>query len=412
LRRTTFPRRGERWNTGLLYLLAGLTTVGQGSMELAFPLNLHHLGSALPLVGLGVAVMGAGQILSRLPGGHWYRSESAPLLNAACLAAHGLTTIALALTPLWILQAFFVALHGAAFGLVTTFQLAMLIDSRRREGSMAATIAWYTAAISLGYAVGSPLGAAAIERLGYAGAFWVSGGVTLVAAALSLAAVAPSGQSNEAAEPPLPGWRGLPHALVALPVSIWVAALLALYLNFLTDSVASFFPIYAVGIGISLAFVGVLRGLNSLVGAAVRLLAAGMFRVVRPEPANHASVLAMAAAVLALSLFASPIALVIAFVLLGASRGIVRITSATLVADERARLGRSVGLASAVYNSGLDAGVMLAPPLTGLISGVAGIPTAFRVVAVGLPLVYYVALSWARARGVSREQAVHESPGR
>ncbi|HKC18708.1 MAG TPA: MFS transporter [Candidatus Dormibacteraeota bacterium] len=403
MRRTTFPRRGERWNTGLLYLLAGLTTLGQGSMELTFPLNLHHLGSALPLVGLGVAVMGAGQIVSRLPGGHWYRPDSAPLLNAAFLASHGLTTIALALTPLWILQALFVALHGAAFGLVTTFQLAMLIDSRRREGSMAASIAWYTAAISLGYAAGSPLGAAAIERFGYAGAFWVSGGVTVVAAALSLTAVPPKGQSETTA-PSLPGWRGLLRALATLPVSIWVAALLALYLNFITDSVASFFPIYAVGIGISLGFVGLLRGLNSLVGAAIRLLAVGMFRVVRPEPANHASVLAMAAAVLALSLFTSPAALLIVFIVLGASRGIVRITSATLVADERARLGRSVGLASAVYNSGLDAGVMLAPPATGLIAGTVGIPAAFRIVAIGLPLLYYVAWTLARAR--RPEQAI------
>lgn len=412
MRRTRLPGRGERWNTYLLYGLAGLTTMSQGSMELTFPLNLHRLGSALPLVGATVAVMGAGQIVSRLPAGHVYRARSAPILNSAFLAAHGLTTIALALTPVWLFQAALVGLHGAAFGLVTTFQLAMLIDTRERGGSMAGSIAWFTAAISLGYAAGSPLGAAAITRFGYGGAFWIAGGVTLVAAALSLLLVSPRTHAGDAARA-VPGWRGLLHALARLPGPIWLAALLALYLNFISDSIGSFFPIYAVAIGIPLGLVGFLRGLNPLVGAGVRLLAAAIFRFVRPRPANHVSVVVMAGACFALSLVTTPWLLVVTFVALGASRGLVRITSANFVADERLRLGRDVGLASAVYNAGLDAGVMLAPPITGLLAGVSGIPIAFRVVGVGLPLLYYVA--WLLVRGRRRvrwsaEQPVQEPP--
>lgn len=406
MRRTTFPARGERWNTYLIYALAGLTTMSQGAMELTFPLNLHRLGSTLPLVGTTVAVMGAGQILSRLPAGHAYRARSAPFLSAASLASHGLTTIALALTSVWLLQATFVGLHGVAFGLVTTFQLAMLIDSRRATGSMAASIAWFTAAISLGYAAGSPLGAAAIQRFGYGGAFWIAGGISLVAAVLSLLAVPPQRHAVEAAPGPS-GWRGLLDGLARLPAPIWLAAMLALYLNFLTDSVASFFPIYAVAMGIPLGLVGLLRSLNSLVGAGVRLLAAAIFRVVRPQPANHLSVIAMAAASFALSVVTGALPLVATFVVLGASRGMVRITSANLVADERSQLGRNVGLASGVYNAGLDAGVMLAPPITGVVAGAAGIPVAFRAVSIALPLLYYLAWAWVRSR--QRAHAVHAS---
>ncbi len=376
-------------------MLAGLTALSQGSMELTFPLNLHHLGSALPLIGAAVALMGAGQILTRLPAGQWYRTESAPLFNAAFLVSHGLTTIGLALTPLWPLQASLAGLHGAAFGFATTYQLAMLIDIREREGTMAGSIAWYTAAISLGYAAGSPLGAWAIDRFGYGGAFGISGAVAIGAAALSLLATRPRPRAAPAAMP-LRGWRGLTRGLAGLPAPIWLAALLALYLNFMTDSVASFFPIYALAIGISLGFVGVLRGLNSLVGAAIRLAAVGIFRFARAEPANHVSVIAMAAAAFALSLVTGPAALVVSFLIFGASRGVLRITSATFVADERSRLGGGVGLASAVYNAGLDAGAMLAPPVTGLIAGAAGIPVAFRAVSVGLPLLYY--LAWAVVR--------------
>lgn len=377
--------RGERWNARLLYVLAALTTTSQGAMELTFPLNLHHLGFALALVGTTVASMGAGQILSRLPGGHWYRASSAPGLNSVFLCAHGLSTIAMALTPLLLLQAALGALHGAAFGLVTTFQLAMLIDSRRREGSMAGTMAWYTAAISLGYAVGAPLGATAIQRLGYHGAFAVSGAIAIGAGALSLLLV-PLAVTGRPA--PRVGVSGL-RSLAGLPASVWLAALLAVYINFLSDSIGSFFPIYAVGAGIALGFVGVLRSANSLVATGVRFGAAAIFRFASADAVNHACVIAMALAVVGLSGLTSPLLLLICFVLLGLSRGLIRVTSATLVADERARLGDRVGMASAVYNAGLDAGTMLAPPITGVLAGLAGIPNAFRIVGLGLPLLYY-----------------------
>lgn len=397
MRLTRLLDERERRNTLLLFLLAGLTTLSQGALELTLPLNLHHLGTSLPLVGTTVGFLGVGQIVSRLPAGHWYSRGSAPRLNSLFLAGHGLTAIGLALTPVWALQASLAALHGAAFGLITTFQLAMLIDSRERAGSMAPSMAWYTAAIALGYAGGSPLGAATIVRFGYPGAFAVSGGVALFAAALSLS-VTPPRHHDTAPPAPVLGWRGLALGLAMLPAPIWLAALLGLYLNFITDSIASFFPIYAVAIGISLGFVGLLRSVNSLAGAAIRVVAAGVFRAARPQLVNHLCVVAMAAAAISVSLAAGPAALLATFAVLGTTRGLIRVTSATFVADERAALGRSVGLASGVYNAGLDAGAMLAPPLTGLLAAAAGIPGAFRIVGVGLPLAYYAAWFLLRSR--------------
>jgi hypothetical protein len=112
----------------------------------------------------------------------------------------------------------------------------------------------------------------------------------------------------------------------------------------------------------------------------------------------------MAAATLGLSLVTGRLPLLAIFIALGACRGLIRVTSATFVADERAHLGMRVGLASAVYNAGLDAGTMLAPPITGLLAGAAGIPGAFRAVGLGLPLLYYGA--WLLARVRRRPEAV------
>ena len=47
-------------------------------------------------------------------------------------------------------------------------------------------------------------------------------------------------------------------------------------------------------------------------------------------------------------------------------------------------------MASAVYNAGLDTGAILGPPAAGVLAGAFDIPSSFRVVALGLPVVYYV----------------------
>ena len=67
--------------TLLICLVAALTTTGQGSMELVYPLNLHRIGVALPLVGAAIAVGNLGQLISRFPGGAAYSLGRARLLN-------------------------------------------------------------------------------------------------------------------------------------------------------------------------------------------------------------------------------------------------------------------------------------------------------------------------------------------
>lgn len=389
----------RRWDLRLIYLLAVIITTSQGVLELTFPLDLHRLGFSLPLVGAAVAALGLGQILSRLPGGVWYRLAWARWLCAAALTAFSLSTIGLGYAQSWHLLAALAAVHGFGFGLVTTYMLAMLIDIRPPGRRVAATMAWYTAAISAGYAVGAPLGAQAIVHLGYTPAFWVSGLIGLSAAALCLALRLEVGAAGSESAPALRRPRlGALGALLSLPAGVWLATLLVFYINFISDLLGAFFPIYAVGIGIPIAFIGILKSVNSLSATSIRFAAAGIFRFLEPGLVNHASVVAMAMAVVGVSLFTSPAWLLALFALIGVSRGLIRVTSATSVAEERARPGTHTGLSSGVYNAGLDAGSMLAPPLGGALAGVIGIPGSFQAAAVALSAFYYGAWLWIRSR--------------
>lgn len=391
----------RRWTALLPYVVICLATTSRGSIDLIFPLNLNHLGISLPLIGTTVALIGMGQLVSRLPGGAVYRVRRARALISAALALMALSSAGLALGGIWGLQAAQGALYGLAYGLASTFLLANLIDSQPTGVNAAVTMAWFTAAISAGFALGAPLGAQAILRFGYGDAFWVPAAVVLTAAALSLALPQPPAGKTLPTHGGelLPGprfwsWRGTTR----LPAAVWLATLLVFYISFMSDTVNVFFPIYAVRVGIALAVVGWLKSINSLVATGIRFAAAGLFRFVNAGRVNHACVLAMAGAAIALPISRNQLALVAVFVVLGLSRGLIRVTTATAVAEERGSLGRRVGMASGIYNAGLDAGSMLAPPLSGTLAGVITIPNTFWVVGIALPLAYYLVWFWQRGR--------------
>jgi MFS family permease len=370
----------------LVCLAVALTTTSQGALELAYPLRQHELGDPLNLVGLAFGLLSVGSLLSRLPAGAWYRSAMAGRQIAVSLIVFGLTAGALGFTDVWLLQAALAVVHGFAFGLVTTFLLALLVDAQPRTANAAPSIAWFTAAITTGYGLGSLLGAQAIEIASVQAGFVFSAITGLLGILLALYMPSPRAHERTEGHASVAGLR----AIAGLPATVWLACLVGFYLNFAQDAYDSFFPIYAVGVGIAVATIGVFRSLSAIASASIRFAAAGALRAWRPTTLTHAGILLIAAAGVTLSVTTSEWLLGGAFVLFALMRALLRVTSATAVADERQRSGGSVGMASAVYNAGLDAGAILGPPAAGVLAGVFDIPTSFRVVALGLPVVYYV----------------------
>ena len=383
----------------VLLIVAAAITTTKGTAEIVYPPYLAGHGYALSLIGILTSLFAVMQLASRVPIGIAYRADRAKRQFALALVVFGLSTSGFAfangqVVPVVLLS----VLHGFAFGSVGTLGLALAIDvtGGRRAG---ASMAWYTAAISAGYAIGSLVGGSLAESIGIPSTLGIIGLLPIAAALVIL--VLPD---IEGAPFPIDrgsGLRGLLAAGAKLDRRVWLAFVVVLYLNVLSDSVDTFFPVFAPTIGISLAVVGLLRAFKS--GAALFIRATGviLLRVVDHRTVMLVAIVAAALSTMALPLSASLLALIPIFIVLGLTRGILRATSAATIAELRNE-GRDVGLASGVYNSGLDIGAIVGPALGGAIASVLGIGQMFQVIAViSLAAWLAVALSSPATRAAS-----------
>ena len=354
-----------------------------------YPPYLAGYGYTLSLIGFLTALIAVLQLISRLPVGAAYHTDRVKRQFALALVTFAISTGGFAFAagePLLI--GGLTILHGFAFGSLGTLGLALAIDvsGGRRAG---VSMAWYTAANSTGYALGALIGGSLADTIGIPATLGLIGILPLVAA-ITVMALPPI----EAA--PFPsdrgsGLRGLLAAGLRLDSRVWLAFVIVLYLNVVMDSVDTFFPVFAPTIGISLAAVGVLRAIKS--GSAIFIRSTGvvLLRAVDYRRVTLIAVVAAAAAAMALPLSSSLAVLVPIFVVSGLARGVLRATSAATVAELRNE-GRDVGLASGIYNSGLDIGTIVGPALGGLIASAFGIGPMFQIIA-ALSLVAWLAVA-------------------
>lgn len=383
----------------------------KGTVEIAYPPYLAGYGYTLTLVGFLTSLVAVLQLASRLPVGVAYRAELVKRQFALALVAFAISTSGFAFAagaPLAVTA--LSVLHGFAFGSLGTLGLALAIDfaGDRRAG---VSMAWYTAANSTGYALGSLVGGTLADTIGIPRTLGLMGLLPLAAAVAVMAlptVVAAPFVSDRGS-----GLRGLIAAGSRLDSRVWLAFGIVLYLNVLMDSVDTFWPIYAPTIGISLATVGVLRAIKS--GSAIFIRSTGvmLLRAVDYHRVTLVAVVAAAVATVALPLSNSMVVLVPIFVVLGLARGVLRATSAATIAELRTE-GRDVGLASGVYNSGLDIGTIVGPALGGAIASVFGIPAMFQIIAVLSLLGWFaVALSSPTTRaaaGLAKRHTIGPPP--
>jgi predicted MFS family arabinose efflux permease len=289
--------------------------------------------------------------------------------------------------------------HGFAFGSLGTINLAVAIDisGGRRAG---AVMGWYTASLSLGYAVGAFTAGAVADRFGVEEALLWLGLSPLIAMAAVVLTPALTDTVRAAAVPGRWWRRGL-SAFTAIDARVWLAFTIVLFLNMLSDSTDTFFPLYGTAIGLPVILIGTLKGARSASATVIRFVAGAIFRYVDFRTINFWAVILFAATTFMIPLIGGALAgtvLLGVFLIAGLCRGILRVTTAATIADIR-REGRDIGLSSGVYNAGLDLGSIVGPVAGGLVSTALGIPTMFQVLAIASLVLYFgVSLSSAKGR--------------
>lgn len=378
-----------------VYALVIVTTTTEGTIQLLLPPYLDGYGYGLSLIGVLLSMLSVSRLLSRLPAGAAYGAARAKRQVIAALVGLSVGTGGFVLADGRIVPVLVLSfVHGLSFGTLGTLVLASFIDltGGRRAGAI---MAWYTGALSIGYALGAFVGGALGDALGIPAALLIVSVLPLLGVAMVLAL--PEFHGPPGAEARAPGVRALLVGVRALDPRVWLAFVIVVYVNLITDAVDAFFPLYGLAAGLALAEIGVLKGLKSAAATLIRFASLGIMRVVDHRAINLWGVLVMGAATLAIPYLAGFLALAAVFVVLGFCRGILRVTSAVEIAELR-REGGDVGLASGVYNAGLDIGAIIGPTLGGLVASGVGIPLMFQLMAV-LSLAAYFAVALATARG-------------
>jgi predicted MFS family arabinose efflux permease len=370
---------GERGSFALMLAIATSLTTAKGTVEIVYPPYLDGYGYSLSLIGFLTSLIAFLQLFSRVPAGVAYRAHRAQWQYAIALVLFAATTAGFAFAQgQGVVIAALSGLHGLAFGTLGTLGLALAIDlSGGRSAGPA--MAWYTAAISTGYALGSLIGGSLAVAIGIPQTLAVIALLPLMSAAAVF--LLPRLEGAPQAFDRGTGLRGLLAAGARLDSRVWLALVIVLYLNVQRDALDTFFPIFAPAAGISLAIVGVLRAIKSGAGIFMRVTIAVLLQAVDYRRATSIAVVALAVGTFVVPLTSSVVALGVIFAALGLCGGVLRATSAANIAELR-REGRDVGLASGVYNMGLDIGGIIGPTIGGAIASIVGIGSMFQIVAV------------------------------
>jgi predicted MFS family arabinose efflux permease len=397
-----------------------LFELAEGALRFLVPLNLNDRGLGPEAVGLVIAAFSFASLLSRGAAGALFRPHRA---RALIIAAGIASTGAYLITPFVNDVAVFaglMALDGFGWGIATTCLLAVMMISRPSTMSPAVAMGWFVGFQSIAFALATTVGGVLAQVAGIQAAMLILATVPVVAAVLiSVRLPAParalppeppvhaeSGEAELSARGAL-GWlRGSASAarihLVALPVAVWSAAVVAIYLNVMNGLLQSFFPLLGLALGLSFAQIGTLSTVRSGTSAVARFAAGWIFGRI-PARRLHLPLLATSATTIAfLPLVGGYLASMPLFALNGMARGLLRVT--TGAAAMEAVGGRQAGMAAALMTAGLDVGKLIGPLVGGFVAGAIGLAGMFQVVPLAFLLIY-AALYLAARRPRSRKGA-------
>ncbi len=360
------------------------------------PPYLDQRGYSVAAVGLLVAIAFALALLSRLPAGLIYQRSRARWLLAGSVVAGAAATwlhvVAADLPTLVVAR----VVVGAAFGVATTVNFAVFVEDLPPGGARERGLSYYTTGVAGGYALGSLASGFVVDALGYPAAFGLAALFSLATllalpasegrTATALAAPAPASATGPgdapapasaapAAEAAAARPAGSPRAALQPQILVVVAA--TLLLNVMFAFWNAYLPLYGLTVGLSLAEVGIIRGLYGICNVVGRPLCGRFVGAVGPGRLILASFALQTVLLAIVPLFSALVPLLLLFVVSGCLRAasVVGTTVGMVGASEAGGVPR--GVTAGLYNAGVDSGVLLGPAVGGLIAAAVGVGGAF-----------------------------------
>jgi len=370
---------------------------------------LKSLGLGLDDMGLLISMFALSSLASRVPFGLVYNSRRAKRLAYLSLGLLGGASLAYTFVgssyPLLMVLR---VLQGLGFGGASTMGMALLMDNLPSASTTTRVMGWYMGSLSVGHAAANALGGFVAEHLGYTGNFMVAAVMSLVAATCIGLISIRGDQVAQHAHADAPRQKSAKRSLVSTlaylrQVDVLAAAILAFSQNFLSTVVFAYFPLYALGVGLSLTSVGFLSATHSLASAISRPAAGEIIRLVNYHVASDLGVLVNGVFLFVLPSFTGMAALLLFQVVLGSSRGLVMVTNAVGINDTTRGDPTKRGAASSVYNGAGDLGGIIGPFAGGLLATQVGLGNMMRITSLALLVFYFAFVAYARLGRVRRE---------
>lgn len=385
--------RTSRRRMTVVLVASVIFTVGDGSAQLIMSPHLQTRGLEPATIGTMIAGYSVAALAFRFITGALYRPRtSQALIVGGCAMTLGALLVTAGATDPLVLRAS-IAVNGAGFAIVSTGTLAAVMDMRRGTNAGVA-MGVFTGMIGAGYAIANFLGGALADALGTATTIRLTALLPVVAAVLLVPALSVLRRSDDGRVRPATRTGGSGRSLVLPRLAgigplVWLAFLAGLHVNLLSGILATFFPLYALAIGLTFTQIGALNGISASISSVVRFAAGALFARVPYRPTMPWMV---GMGSLAVAMFALPgpgfLLLAVAFAAVGTSRGVLRVASAALTMDGAGDGDGARGRATGIYMAGLDMGRILAPIAGGLAVETLGFRGTFLLSALLVPAIY------------------------
>ncbi len=392
-------------NLALIYLVVVCTYVAEGFIAVVLSPYLQHQGVPLPQIGGIVAAMSLAALASRLPAGFLYRPGRANLSIAAASTTVAAVTFTYPRTDAEPVLAALRLVHGFAFGVATTLNLAQFFDVRPPSFERGRAMGLFAASLAAGNMLGNLVGGWWADTFGFESAFTTAALFPLAAAVVNLQVRHDPGAAPHRA--PAPGGAPLRASLDALRnPGIVLATVLLFCLNLLNTMFVPFFNLYGLSIGLSLTVLGLLRGGASFSAVFTRVFAGELGRWFSYQTISRVGITLSAVLVFVVPLTTAVPLLAGLVTAVSVLRSILTVTGGVSVIDATATTAEQRGVASGLFNMGKDLGSIAGPFCGGIVASGVGVGPMMQVIALATLAVFWGStalleprLRQARARG-------------